>query len=91
MRVLAVFTILIITLAIGTSSASAGCKINLYVKNSGKNELIVLASKVTAARVKGGWWRRLDRGNWDLIEGGRAYRRVLPGQRLGDTYEAAQK
>ena len=87
----ALFAPLVLVMMISSAwlnEAEAGCRLNVYVKNSGKGSLLVLNRKQmpeTAVKAKMGVWRGLRQGFWfsgsDTIN-------ISTGQTKGDQYDA---
>ncbi len=66
--------------AIEPGSVEAGCKLNLAIKNPGKNLINVINFR-SKVKKKAGTWRRLHKGGWNIP-------RVKPGKVASDVYSA---
>ena len=67
--------------------ASAGCKINIFVKNTGDYNINVQNySSSTGVKSKGGFWKALDTGSWFHRD---STIWTHPGERKGDDFSAA--
>ena len=62
----------------------SGCRINLFVKNTGKVTNGLTLNKESAVRSKGGAWRKLSKGGWYS----KTFR-LKPGEKKGKVYKAA--
>ena len=76
--------VLMMLLSVWPASAQAGCIMNLYVKNTGKN-LIRLFPYNAKVKTKPGLWKSLSKSGWQpKID-------VQPGGRVGDNWKAKFK
>jgi len=76
--------VLMMLLSVWPASAQAGCNMNLYVKNTGKNPILIYGN-ASRVKTKGGLWKSLRKAGWVPTF------TVQPGRRVGDDWKATFK
>jgi len=70
-------------------TASAGCNINVGVKNSNASSIDVKVKLFSAVKTKNGAWRNLQAGHWGPGPVASTWtKRLAPGQTYKDNYSA---
>jgi len=86
MKKIATLLSLIVAIFLLPGTASAGCNINLGVKNANASSIDVHLTILSAVKSKGGVWRRLRDGHWGPSDGWA--KTLAPGQSYKDNYAA---
>ena len=81
--------VLCLSVGVYPGDAVAGCRINLFVKNTGKQPLsvIIQAYNETGVKTRGGVWRSLSRAGW--FRGLDRWPLLKANEKQGDRFLAA--